>query len=278
LLAVILAFALTSPYLFLDFNTAVESLLAESRTVHLGADGLSRPGNLLWYLSQAIPRAITWPQFVFAAVGLALVLIRRVPAQVLLVAYLGVYLITISLTALHWAHWIIPVLPALALLVAFGLESSVLSIIRAPSVQSGALILGTLALAAYPAYQVVMHNIRESRPSTRVQARLWALDNLPAGSAIAQEWYAAPLEGAPFHVTEQFTLAQGGELEDYVHEGYDYLIASSAMFDRYFNEAQRYPKEIEFYERLFTQGELLQEFVPNRWQAGPTIRIYQITP
>jgi hypothetical protein len=79
-------------------------------------------------------------------------------------------------------------------------------------------------------------------------------------------------------VTEQFTLAQGGDLEDYVHEGYDYLIASSAMFDRYFNEAQRYPKEIEFYERLFTQGELLQEFVPNRWQAGPTIRIYQITP
>jgi hypothetical protein len=142
-------------------------------------------------------------------VGLALVLVRRVPAQVMLVAYLGVYLMTISLTALHWAHWIIPVLPALALLAAFGLEASVLRVFRAPAVQNGALILGTLAILAYPAYQVVMHDIREFTAEHAGPGALYGrLPTCPTG-APAQEWYAAPLEDAQFHVTEQFTLAQG---------------------------------------------------------------------
>ena len=275
--AVALAFVLTSPYLFLDINTALESLQAESRSLHLGADGLTRPGNLLWYLGQAIPRALTWLQYALALAGMVIVFIRRETAQLLLVGYLGIFVALISLAALHWAHWLIPVLPILALLAAFGLETLVRSTFRAPAAQTGALIIGTLVIAAHPAYQVILHDIRESRPSTRVQAREWALANLPAGSAITEEWYAAPLDGAPFRVTEHFTLAQGGDLEDYVREGYDYLIASSAMYGRYFDEAQRYPREVAFYEKLFGQGELVQEFVPGRWQAGPTIRIYRVT-
>ena len=49
------AFALSTPYLFLDFWNALRSVRSETRRASLGADGLTPPGNLLWYLTQALP-------------------------------------------------------------------------------------------------------------------------------------------------------------------------------------------------------------------------------
>ena len=42
LLAIVLTFAVTTPYFFLDFGVALDSLRGEARTGHVGADGLSR--------------------------------------------------------------------------------------------------------------------------------------------------------------------------------------------------------------------------------------------
>jgi 4-amino-4-deoxy-L-arabinose transferase-like glycosyltransferase len=60
-LSVALTFALSTPYFFLDFQAALYWIVAEANDVHIDADGLSPLGNLVWYLSQAIPASLTWP-------------------------------------------------------------------------------------------------------------------------------------------------------------------------------------------------------------------------
>ena len=47
-------FALSTPYFFLDWNTALDSVKRENAS-RPGATGLSHLGNLRWYLGTAIP-------------------------------------------------------------------------------------------------------------------------------------------------------------------------------------------------------------------------------
>lgn len=80
LLAMAGGFALTTPYFFLDFDTAWGNVTREARSVHVGADGLSPRENLVWYLTSAIPRSITLPQTALAALG-AVLAVWEAPAQ-----------------------------------------------------------------------------------------------------------------------------------------------------------------------------------------------------
>lgn len=280
--AAILAFAITTPYFFLDFNTALANLRLEARTEHWGADGLTRSGNFLWYLTQAIPTAISWPQMILLIIGVILAIYMKQNKQVALLGFMLIFLFGISLSALHWARWMIQILPVLALFAA----SAILLIIERLSTSlrlnprwfSSLVILGTLAAAGQPAYQLVLMDIRQSNPSTRVLARQWIIDNVPPQSKIAFEWYTAPLSGTDFLATEWIALAYDRELNDYLVEGYQYLVVSSAIYNRFFNEPERYEHEANFYQTLFEHEELVKRFKPTKTRGGPEIQIYRLNP
>ena len=281
LLAVAIAFAAVTPYLFLDFSAAWASVEHEARSTHLGHDGLSPWENLVWYVREAIPDGITWAQAGLAATGAGLVLWRRKPLEVLPLAVVAMFLVGISLSPLHWQRWLIPVLPLFALLVAYGLNEMIgwlsARLRLAPVAARALLVLAVFAVAAWPAYKLVLQDMRQATPSTRVLARDWMLQHLSPGSKIAQEAYAAPLEGQPLVMPKTFTLSEHS-LEDYRRDGLRYLVASSIMYDRYLAEPDRYPEAVRFYERLFSEGRLVQEFSPSRTRGGPTLRIYEILP
>jgi 4-amino-4-deoxy-L-arabinose transferase-like glycosyltransferase len=279
LFSILAAFALSTPGFFLKFNTVLADLAVENEPVALGADGLTRPGNLAWYLTQAIPQAITWLQYLWVIVGLVFIVVRKRMAQLLLVGYAAVFLAAISLSHLHWDRWVIPILPILALVASFGLTAlSEQPFFKTASRQIGFLALGAVILAAWPAYDLVLHDIRDSSPSTRVLARNWVIDHLPPGSHVIQEWYAAPLAGAGFAVTEKPFLADTTDFQQYYLGGYRYLIVSNWMYGRFFSEPARYAAQIGFYNKLFACNCLLQEFNPTLTLGGPTIRIYQLSP
>jgi hypothetical protein len=277
LVMVAVTFAATTPFFFLDFKEAWASVSIEARDTHLGHDGLSPPENALWYLRVAIPSVITWPQAALMAVGVGLVLLRRRPEQLLLLGFAVIFLAGISLSGLHWKRWIIPMLPVLTLLAAYAIVEVagwLAGRLRASMVPQLAVVLAAVAVAAWPGHQVVLQDIRHARDSTRILAREWILENVPAGSRLAEEEYTAPsLAEAHLDIFGSFSLA-GRSLDEYQHEGYKYLVVSSSIYGRYLAEPERYVREVAFYRELFTEVNLLQRFVPSSTRGGPEIRIY----
>jgi hypothetical protein len=280
LLAVIGSFSISTPYFFLDFSKALKDVRVELRPTHLGADGLSPLGNLIWYLTRAIPETLSWPRALSAASGVALVIWKRQPRPLLLAGFVALFLVGVSLSPLHWARWLLPIGPLLTLFVACALcvvVGHLSARFRIKRSGQWILLLSVLVLfSAYPLHELVLTNIRQANPSTQILAREWLLLHVPAGSRIAEEWYTAPLQQTSFDVLTETSLSSRRSLVDYRHEGYDYLVVSSWMYSRYLAEPERYPVEVVFYHSLFEKGRLLQEFVPSTFRGGPTIRIYAL--
>jgi len=279
-LAVLVGFAITTPYFFLDFATALKNLLAEGRSEHLGADGFTPWGNFWWYLTVAIPRSITWWQALLALAGMILAAASRRFTRIILVVYVLIFLIAISLSPLHWMRWVAQLMPLFALFTAFALDEVIRYLgqrmeWRARSRHFAlALIVGIVSI--WPLYQVVLHNIKQASPSTRVLARQWIIENLPEHSKIGQENYTAPLAGTEFDIDFVDPLSSGGSLTDYAAGGYDYLVASGGIYERYFAEPERYAEHVSFYESLFSEAQLLQRIEPSTTRAGPAILIFQL--
>lgn len=307
LCASLAAFAISTPYFFRDFATAVNDLRFEAEATHLGADGLSLAGNLLWYLTKAIPVSISWPQMILAVIGIALIAQSRKPQQALVLSFVAIFLAGISLSNLHWQRWIIQVLPPFALMAAYGLDEVTARLaarlrLSLPS-RRALLLVSVLLISAWPAYNLALFDIRGAGFGARLLARDWIMQNLPPGSRIAQDRYSAPLVrddffGHPperysgplpendFIVYERYSLAPGRRPDDYYRDGYRYLVVSSAMYERYLAEPDRYAAEVDFYQTLFRDARLLQHFNSSAGRgcfenvAGhllqPDVRIYQL--
>jgi 4-amino-4-deoxy-L-arabinose transferase-like glycosyltransferase len=246
--AVALGFVIASPYAVLDFPALRTSLAGEAETSHLGADGLSPPGNLLWYVTTALPSDLTWPVVLLAALGVGLSLWRRTPRHLLLLAYVVVFLVLISASALHWHRWTIQVLPVLALF-----AGSAVQHLASVRVAVACVAAASIQLVA----QLALFDLQQLQPSPRVLARQWLVDHPPpGGTVVVQELYGPPLDGTRITSRARASLAEQ-RLVDY---GSSYLVASSAVYDRYFAEAARYPGQVAFYEELFGRGRLLAEF------------------
>ena len=203
---------------------------------------------------------------------------RRRFRQLLLVGYAAAFVAIISLSYLHWDRWLIPILPILMILAGDVLVSACRHIVFTAT-RPQLILLGicVVAITAWPACEVILHDYRESRSAPGVLAREWMIKHIPAESRIVQEWYTAALTETDFDVTEKFSLAEYATPEQYRQEGYDYLVVSDTVYGRYFAEADRYPERVKFYNALFGCDCLVKEFEPSPIQGGSTIRIYRLS-
>ena len=197
LLAIAVGFTLIAPYLFLEFSTTVENVLNEARSEHLGADGLSQWGNFWWYITVAFPLSISWPQVILAFFGIGLAVARRKAERLLLAAFIFIFLFAISLSPLHWPRWVLQLLPLLALFTASALDATADYAARrlhwSPKTETISLFLLVVLISILPINTLSQAKLSQSSPTTRVMARQWIIENIPAGSKIGQEWYTAPL-------------------------------------------------------------------------------------
>lgn len=276
LLIVPVAFAASSPYLFLD-PTALAKV--DTHTTHPGADGFSPPQNFYWYVGSILPATLGSARLLLALTAAALAVWRRETPPFILLGFMLVYLIEISLHPLHWIHWVGPLLPVCMLFAAAGLVGAVTLLadrLQAPSlVRTAAVLLAAAFLSYAPLCSIIGSDRLQANPSTQVVARLWIIEHLPPGSRIAEEWYTAPLKQTSFDVSLQFSLATHS-VADYARSGFRYLLVSSSVYDRYFNEPTRYPAEVAFYRSLPSTSRLLEEFEPSATRGGPTVQIYEL--
>jgi hypothetical protein len=121
--------------------------------------------------------------------------------------------------------------------------------------------------------------IKSLREDTRETARNWILKHIPPGARIfcvGRAAYVPDLRELPYTVSDRYW--EGYDNYDYVRQ-FDYVVASSFLYDRYFTI---YPLEIaptRFYRRLFSEAHLVKEFRPQYFSYGfhnPTIRIYRL--
>ena len=278
--AVTLGLGLAHPFFFLDWRATLQMLLFEARTVHPGADGLSPAGNFLWYLRVALPANISVWQLPACLFGLCWVVVRRRPEPLLLLGFGLLFILSISQLALHQARWLLPVLPLLALFSALGLVDLGDILMR----QWGATgwwrrwgVWAPAALTLLPALMVAAQtNQRLAASSTRVIARDWVVSHLPRRANIAYEEYSID-DMTGYSFMRAFALGEVGEdLAGLQARGYEYVVVSSEMYNRYLEEPERFSVEATFYQELFREGELLQEITPSQLHAGPTIRVYRI--
>ncbi|MEI2750223.1 MAG: hypothetical protein V9E88_15870 [Ferruginibacter sp.] len=135
--------------------------------------------------------------------------------------------------------------------------------------------MGVLLLLAWPLGKTILMDVRDAGPNTRLEARAWMAAHLPPASRLLQESYGAPLDNLSFRLPKPFARSRTRVISSALRNlGYDYVVASSAIYDRYFAEPERYPDEIAFYNQLFATSALVKEFDPAWYESGPVIRIY----
>jgi len=295
-----LIFILTTPFLFINSDTAITDLLVQGRSTQLGWDGLSPPENLFWYLTNAIPQNLTWPQMSFAVIGIVFVITRRQAKPILLLVFIASFLIGISLSPLHWERWIIQILPLFSLFAVYGIFMLHKYILTKPKlfqfdilrpqtagsrqsgpvllwVQENAILIGVLLLSIWPVVNSTIEVLSKSGPSTRVLARDWIVEHLPPQSSIVQDKYAALLHGTDFRVFEQSWAPPDHTMDYYLSNGYEYYAMNLSFYEYLLAEPDRYSEELEFYEHLFEFGEVLVEIKPSRFNEGSTILIHKLS-
>jgi hypothetical protein len=280
LVAAPVTFVFCTPYLVVSLPTVLADLQHEARTVHPGVDALGFWGNLHFYVTEGLPASLPAPLGPLAALGVVLVLARRLVRPLLLLLFTATFMVAISFGGLHWQRWLVQVAPLLALLAAAGLVWT----IRWGNARLGlsrrttaiAVGLAVVLVSWQPTVELARVAIRKGWPSTAVVAREWLVENLPAHSLVAEEWYTVPLTGAPFVVLQTSSLAEGKTLEWYARRGYRYLIVSDAIYARFTTQPERHPDEAAFYQRLFREGHRVEEFAPSPTRPGPRITVYAL--
>ncbi len=277
LVSSVIAFAASTPYFFLDYEAALQSLQIEARSTHPGADGLGTLGNFLWYVTCALPNSLSWPQLGVAVLAAVLLAKQRRAMPLFIAGFVLAFLVGISMHPLHWQRWAIPVFPLLSLLAAYPLKLAASSAIVRPSLPGALLVACVGFVVITPAIDTARYALQQTGDNTRIQARTWILQNLPAGSVIAQEEYGALLMGTSMNVIWKVALAPAASLDSYRSDGVQYLVFSSYMYDRYLDDPKRYPSESAFYNEAFNSLPLLVELKPSTFSGGPTIRVYRLS-
>ena len=129
--------------------------------------------------------------------------------------------------------------------------------------KTGNLAVWTLVVlaVALPAWQAIATTRLMAWRDTRLEARDWIIENLPAGAHLAREYYA-PF----FHTSDGFPVSQPFSLTDHPLEtdcaaGVEYLLLSSLNANRYLEgNAERFAEERAWYDRLGERTRLVERF------------------
>ena len=294
-LAAAVTFALTSPYVLLDWSHAIPNLLFENRGGHAGAERLPGLQNWGWYVLTALPGAIGWPGMAAAALGLVAGgrtwATPRARGAVIL-AFPLLYWLGIGASNLRWDHWLAPALPVVALWSAQGVLTAAAALTgrggeekdqrpsaagRGPRpawiISLGLLLLLTLG---QPFYTSLRRAVQSAQPNTQVLAIEWFSQQTPAQTVVGSEWYTGLYWSTTIKLEETPTL--GRSTPEYFRErGARFVVASSEMYDRFYAEPERYADFIAAYERFWRELPLVIELTPDPWRRpGPTIRILRV--
>ncbi len=305
-----LSFLIICPYALLDIRAFLRTLRSHYGMGKTGFAGYQTDpaGGWLFYL-----KALVWGMgpilaaMAIIAVGYAIYRHRRGDLLILLpVLLLYIYL---GRQQAYFARFIIPALPLLLVLVArllYDISDKVFPTSQ-KSARFAAILLVILAIAP-SAISTIRHNVLLTRTDTRTIAKRWIESHIPTEAKFFVEWHAPPLaaESQPvpnsnrtYHVDTSYIIGLAEHSLSYYREhGYQYLVASSFIYNIPRADPEENKSRRAFYDRLDLEAELVQTFKPYPGEdeppfifaqiygpitslfqferPGPTIKIYEI--
>ena len=306
--ASIAALLAVSPFLILDWRTAVGDMLAEGKPAHLGHTGNGPLANLLWYVDGQVIGTMGWIGLIAIALGIVVTLRSATSARWTLVPAALAFLVLLAAQNLIWSRWILPLLPMLALLAAAGAIAAIQWVKSRTQGKARHWVRPVITTALLlPSAAGAWGAIRERETDTRDQAQAWVVRHVPAGSTVVVEHlqiglrdqpstFLFPMGGAgcldgkkllstKVKYDEVQTARKGSKIVDLgnVSPAHldscrgDYAILS--YYDLYLAERSRYPRELATYQALLGDGQTLALFRPKKGEVGgPVIRIVAIQP
>lgn len=264
ILLVIASVFFLAPNLFTDWQLTVDTFVYQSRSDHLGVSNLGFLGNFKYYLDCYI-KNIGWLGILFTIVGIVIVLKRNEKKKNF--AGLGVGFIfwaAISVLALHWERWGLPVYSTFIMLAGIGMCYLVREVFfkEERNSYSGLIRIGGSTLIAVFVITLMsftaVYYVKCIVPT--YEARIAALEFCQNNHITEEE---SIYEGyTPFFMEQpmqlELTLDSSGKLvfpDD--KSGVKYIILSSSMYGRYYNESERYSQEVATYEKIKEDYELI---------------------
>jgi hypothetical protein len=293
---------------FNSFSSGVSSqasLAAGQDPVKLG----TRPGNGITYYLWTFTWGLGWGPALAALAGAALLIIRRrLGTLLVLMPGPIVFIIFMGDQQRYFGRWLMPIFPIVALLAAYATAELVRWLARAHRFPAplGAAVAAVLLLAQ--SLVAVLHSDAVlSRPDTRSLTRAWMVENVPPGSRVVIEplvpdnwamdvgrplpftprgerWWRYPTwltdvgaNGNPlpagqlrYVVVDQYERTlRPALLDQYVANGYCWVMLGSLQAGRAFAQPQAAPAATAYYADLAERASLSYHVSPFSPGAHP---------
>lgn len=190
--ALVLAFAITTPYFFVHPRTALYQLKQQAQAAGASEKlGQGQQGGFYYYLA-SFTWGFGWAAIVAAVAGAVLEFRRNRMRTVLLLAFPVVLFVYMGVQTRYFGRWLLMIYPILALLAGIGIVR-VAELVRGRSVRWGWALSGGLAalITALVLIQPIAADVRTSnvlgRTDTQTLAKHWLVNHYPDSLRIVIE-------------------------------------------------------------------------------------------
>jgi hypothetical protein len=280
--ALALAFAVTSPFTFLDPKKLVD-MREQSERLRAEWAGLSSPlGTAGTYLLRTLPEMLTWPGYLLALFGCVLLWRRGRDGRIVL---LGAVLLAVSVGTLGLAQprFIVPIAGVLAVAAAMAV-TWVDGRVRARTQVNFVPAVAAAAVVAWGLVQAVSIRSQLSRPDSRHVAHAWVVRSIGTRVPMAYDNYGPVLAQGPtercatlwpFHTWQTDYVASAFHPEWL--DGLRYYVISSEVTRRYEGADPRYETQRRFYGWIRSNARKSWSSDP-KTTFGPGIDVYELPP
>ena len=271
--AMVVAFLVTTPYFLIDLSEALDELRAQSYAADEPKVGQEEQSPLAFYPS-SLTWGLGWGVALASALG-AVWLFRRERARALLIAAFPVLLYLYLCTAeRHFARWLLPTYPALALLAGFGVARTARSFSLRPDRQVAWFAVLLVAILIQPVLAGIRTGGVLREGDTRAQTRDFLQNEYPPRTRMVIEpsvpfaWYRGFQAGfgpppryrtsyppLPARPTRYLYAAGPERIDRYRAAGFCLVVVLSFVKER--AEAERPPRTMAYYERLEREGRVV---------------------
>jgi hypothetical protein len=196
-------------------------------------------------------------------VALAVALVRRRHADLVLASFALAYFATLLPLDAHFDRYVLPLVPVLGALAG----------------SLGALVPVTAVLLVVP----LTWSIRDARDltgrDTREAAQDWIERHVPTTAQLAADPSAPPFDRGALRLELPAPWQEPDRRRDVAElrrRGVDYVVVTGATADRVAEAAEDYPVEARFYAELERSGERVYRRDPGGDYAGPWVAVYRL--